>query len=67
MLRAARAAERLPLLDFKSPQVLEAAIQRMVQDAKSKALAKAATAAAAFVPAPAFHGRRRGYVFSTRR
>ncbi|KIY96060.1 hypothetical protein MNEG_11903 [Monoraphidium neglectum] len=46
--------------------VLEAAIQRMVQDAKSKALAKAASAAAPFLPAPAFQGRRRGYAFTTR-
>ncbi|KAI8465924.1 MAG: Catenin-beta-like protein [Monoraphidium minutum] len=46
--------------------VLEAAIQRMVQDAKTKALAKAAASAAAFVPATAFQGRRRGYVFTTR-
>ncbi len=48
-------------------QVLEAAIQRMVQDAKSKALAKASAAAPPFLPAPAFQGRRRGYLFSTGR
>jgi hypothetical protein len=45
-------------------KVLEAAIQKMVQDAKSKALAKAA-AAAGFLPSKTFQGRRRGYVFTT--
>lgn len=49
--------------------MLEAAIQKMVQDAKSKALAQAGGAAAAappFVAAQAFQGRRPGYVFTTR-
>ncbi|GBF90342.1 hypothetical protein Rsub_02448 [Raphidocelis subcapitata] len=49
--------------------VLEAAIQKMVQDAKSKALAKAAgggAPAAPFVAAKAFQGRRPGYLFTTR-
>lgn len=46
-------------------QVLEAAIQKMVQDAKTKALAKAA-AVQPFIPAPGFQGRKRGYVFTTR-